>query len=384
MKKKCNSSGLVKIRRLKTLLIMKFFMLFFLLSVSVSAASYSQEVRLTLSANDISLTDVFSMIRKNSEFTFIYSVNDVRSIRVKSLDMKNATIQEVLDFCLKNTGFVYTIEDQVVVIQAKDEKDKKKSITLKGWVFDTEKQPLPGVTVKIVGVSAGTATNAEGWFSLELPLLKGKLEFSFIGFKKKQVDFTEKTDTLRVVMEEDMQQVDEVVVNGYFTQNKNSYTGSVTSVKGEELLKVAPTNILKALAFMVPGLHLVENNEQGSNPNAIPEIIIRGTTALAVNGEYGLNTPLIILDGVEITLENLYDLDMQDIENVDVLKDASAKAVYGEKAANGVIVITRKRVTDSKLRVRYNFTPNVQVPDVSALNVCYGAEKLELERLCGI
>ena len=348
MKKKCNSSGLVKIRRLKTLLIMKFFMLFFLLSVSVSAASYSQEVRLTLSANDISLTDVFSMIRKNSEFTFIYSVNDVRSIRVKSLDMKNATIQEVLDFCLKNTGFVYTIEDQVVVIQAKDEKDKKKSITLKGWVFDTEKQPLPGVTVKIVGVSAGTATNAEGWFSLELPLLKGKLEFSFIGFKKKQVDFTEKTDTLRVVMEEDMQQVDEVVVNGYFTQNKNSYTGSVTSVKGEELLKVAPTNILKALAFMVPGLHLVENNEQGSNPNAIPEIIIRGTTALAVNGEYGLNTPLIILDGVEITLENLYDLDMQDIENVDVLKDASAKAVYGEKAANGVIVITRKRVTDSK------------------------------------
>lgn len=384
MKKKCNSGGLMKVRLRKTLLTMKFFCFFFLLSVSVSAASYSQNARFTISLNDVALTEVFSVIRANSEFTFIYNVDDVRGIWVKSLNVHDASIQEILDAALRNTGFVYKIEDRVIVIQPQNMKEEKKSVRVKGWVHDKSKQPLPGVTVKMVGVSLGTATNTQGWFAIDLPVTKGELEFSFVGYKKQKIAFTEKTDTLRIVMEEDLQQVEEVVVNGYFTQNKNSYTGSVTSVKGEDLLKVAPTNILKALAFMVPGLHLVENNEQGSNPNAIPEIIIRGTTALAVNGEYGLNTPLIILDGVEITLENLYDLDMQDIENVDVLKDASAKAVYGEKAANGVIVITRKRVTDSKLRVRYNFTPNVQFPDVSSFNLCDGAEKLELERLCGI
>ena len=123
-------------------------------------------------------------------------------------------------------------------------------------------------------------------------------------------------------MEEEVSKIEEVVVNGFFTQKTNSYTGSVTSVKGEDLLKVSPNNILKALAFTVPGLHIVENNEQGANPNYIPEIILRGTTALAVDGQFGLNTPQIILDGVEMSLQALYDIDMQDIVRVDVFKDA--------------------------------------------------------------
>ena len=225
----------MKIRLRKTLLTMKFLCFFFLLSVSVSAASYSQNAKFTISLNNVALTEVFSTIRANSEFTFIYNVDDVRNFRIKSINVHEATIQEILDEVLRNTGFVYKIEDHVVVIQPQDMKEKKKSVRVKGWVNDKSKQPLPGVTVRMVGVSLGTATNAQGWFAIDLPVEKGTLEFSFVGYKKKQIDFTEKTDTLRIVLEEDFQQVEEVVVTGIFNKPKESFTGAVTSVTKEDL-----------------------------------------------------------------------------------------------------------------------------------------------------
>ena len=177
MKKKCNSGGLMKIRLRKTLLVMKFLCFFFLLSVSVSAASYSQNARFTLTLENVALTDVFSTIRKSSEFTFIYNMDDVRNIRVKSINVHEATIEEILNEVLRNTGFVYKIEDHVVVIQPRDTKEEKKSVRIKGWVHDKSKQPLPGVTVRMVGISLGTATNTQGWFAIDLPVTKGELEF---------------------------------------------------------------------------------------------------------------------------------------------------------------------------------------------------------------
>lgn len=185
-------------------------------------------------------------------------------------------------------------------------------------------------------------------------------------------------------MEASEHELEEVVVNGLFTQNRNSYTGAVTSVKGEDLLTVSKTNVFKALSWLVPlACEFVENNAAGrtqhdtGNPS-------RGMNSISSDEmETGLNRPLIVLDGVEISLEQLYDIDMFEIERVDVLKDASATAVYGEKAANGVIVVERKRVTESKLRVRYNFVPNISFPDVSSFNLCSPMEKLELERRFG-
>ena len=169
----------MQIRLRKTLLTMKFLCFFFLLSVSVSAASYSQNAKFTISLNDVALTEVFSTIRANSEFTFIYNMDDVRNIRVKSLNVHDASIREILDAALQNTGFIYKIEDRVIVIQPQEMKEKKKSVRVKGWVHDKGKQPLPGVTVRMVGVSLGTATNAQGWFAIDLPVEKGTLEFSF-------------------------------------------------------------------------------------------------------------------------------------------------------------------------------------------------------------
>ena len=392
MKKKCNSDGLMKIRLRKTLLVMKFLCFFFLLSVSVSAASYSQNARFTLTLENVALTDVFSTIRKSSEFTFIYNMDDVRNIRVKSINVHEATIQEILDEVLRNTGFVYQIEDYVIVIQPQETKEEKKSLRLKGWVRDQKKEPLPGVTVRMVGVSLGTATNAQGWFAIDLPVTKGEVEFSFVGYKKQKIAFTEKTDTLRIVLEEDLQQVEEVVVTGIFNKPKESFTGAVTSVTKEDLKVNFSRNLIQTLANIDASLLIVQNNEMGSDPNTLPEIQLRGaSTMLDISDlenqkkrpEY--NQPLFIMDGFEVDLERVMDLNQNDIESITILKDASATSLYGSRGANGVIIITTTLASAGALTVSYEGRLNLQIPDFSTYdNLMTAAEKFEVEKLYGV
>ena len=374
------------------LLIMKFLCLFVLLSVSVSAASYSQNARFSLSLENVALTDIFSTIRKSSEFTFIYNMDDVRNIRVKSLNVHDASIREILDAALQNTGFIYKIEDRVIVIQPQEMKEEKKSVRVKGWVHDKGKQPLPGVTVRMVGVSLGTATNAQGWFAIDLPVEKGTLEFSFVGYKKKQINFTDKTDTLRIVLEEDFQQVEEVVVTGIFNKPKESFTGAVTSVTKEDLKANFSRNLIQTLANIDASLLIVQNNEMGSDPNTLPEIQLRGaSTMLDISDlenqkkrpEY--NQPLFIMDGFEVDLERVMDLNQNDIENITILKDASATSLYGARGANGVIVITTTLANAGALTVSYEGRLNLQIPDFSTYdNLMTASEKFETEKLYGV
>ena len=291
----------------------------------------------------------------------------------------------ILETALKevlNGKYDFELIDKTIVIRPLLQQENADYV-IKGKVMDDKGNPLPGVTIRLDSTNWGTSTNLNGEFEMTLKMSKGHLIFSFIGFKTKRVAFTQ-GKFLSVTLEEEVTQMDEVVVNGMFTQNKNSYTGSVTTIKSEDILAVSNTNLLKAISILSPGLRIVEDNEAGSDPNHIPEIIIRGTTSIASQGEYGLNTPLIILDGVEISLSQLYDLDIYEIDRIDVLKDASATSIYGEKAANGVIVIERKKVTDRQIRVRYNFVPGFEFPDVKSYDYCNATQKLELERLAGL
>lgn len=175
-----------------------------------------------------------------------------------------------------------------------------------------------------------------------------------------------------------------MVVNGFFTRKKQTFTGAARTVTSDEILKVAPNNIMQTLATLDPSLNITQNNAMGSNPNAVPDLVIRSTTSLSTSNEVGLNAPLIVIDGVEQSLQALYDMDINDIERVDILKDASATALYGENAANGVIVIERKRVSQSPVRIRYTFTPEASFADLSSYDYCDAAQKLELERLAGL
>ncbi|MFR7877322.1 MAG: TonB-dependent receptor plug domain-containing protein, partial [Butyricimonas paravirosa] len=147
---------------------------------------------------------------------------------------------------------------------------------------------------------------------------------------------------------------------------------------------VSNTNLVSAISMLTPGMRMVENNAFGSNPNRMPEIVIRGTSSLSTEADQSANQPVIMLDGVEITMRDLYDIDINDIERVDVLKDASATALYGEKAANGVIVIERKRVLNDKLRLSYNLDGALEVPDLRSYDYLNAKDKLEFERLAGL
>ncbi len=260
---------------------------------------------------------------------------------------------------------------------------KQTSSTISGIVTSAEdNEPLIGVQVQIVGANVATITDVDGKFTFQTVPLKGqKLTFSYVGMETITV---KAGHNMKVRMKSDANQLNDVVVNGYFSRNKQTYTGAAKTITSEEILSIAPNNLLQTLATLDPALNIQQDNAAGSNPNSVPDLVIRSTTSLATNNEVGLNAPLIVIDGVEQSLTALYDIDIHDIERVDILKDASATALYGENAANGVIIVQRKRVSQSPVRIRYSFTPQLSFADLSSYNYCNAAQKLELERLAGL
>jgi len=364
------------------LFLMKLIAFFFLVGLlQVNAEALGQREMVTFPSDVMVLKNVLGEIQKQLKYDIFYSDEELDVNREVILSSKKMILETALKEVL-NGKYDFELIDKTIVIRPLLQQENADYV-IKGKVMDDKGNPLPGVTIRLDSTNWGTSTNLNGEFEMTLKMSKGHLIFSFIGFKTKRVAFTQ-GKYLSVTLEEEVTQMDEVVVNGMFTQNKNSYTGSVTTIKSEDILAVSNTNLLKAISILSPGLRIVEDNEAGSDPNHIPEIIIRGTTSIASQGEYGLNTPLIILDGVEISLSQLYDLDIYEIDRIDVLKDASATSIYGEKAANGVIVIERKKVTDRQIRVRYNFVPGFEFPDVKSYDYCNATQKLELERLAGL
>ena len=236
--------------------------------------------------------------------------------------------------------------------------------------------------MRIVGANVVTITDVNGRFSFKsVELKKQKLQVSYIGMETQTVTAGHE---MKVVLKRDSKTLSDVVVNGYFTRKKQTFTGAAKTVTSDEIMKVAPNNILQTLATLDPSLNIAQNNAAGSNPNAVPDLVIRSTTSLSTSNEVGLNAPLIVIDGVEQSLQALYDMDINDIERVDILKDASATALYGENAANGVIVIERKRVSQSPVRIRYTVTPQLSFADLSSYDYCNAAQKLELEKRAGL
>ena len=248
-------------------------------------------------------------------------------------------------------------------------------------------EPLISVNVAVWAngrLLTGTSTDFEGKFKIISPVIDFELRVSYVGYN--EAKFSSKNGALhdlRVELSEESSTLTEVVVTGFVSKNKETFTGSATEISGVELRQVSGTNLISAISALTPGMAMVQNTSQGSNPNHTPELVLRGMSSFSNSGQQ-VTQPTIILDGTEITMQDLYDLDINEIENITVLKDASATALYGSKAANGVIVITRKPIQESTLRVQYNFTGNFQLPVLSDYNVLSAAEKLEYERLAGL
>lgn len=353
MKKKLNACYCRRQWLEKMLRMMKIgFFLLVLSLTSVHATTFSQQ-KVSLDVKGETLLHVLDLLQEQSGYTFLFSSEDVKDVANLSVKAENEDLFAVLARCLQGTNLGFEVNGQLVVLrlQAKTDEPEKKSVRVKGFVFDTGKQPMPGVTVKVVGLPVGTATDTKGWFAIELPLQKGALEFSFVGFKKKVVEFSEKTvkDTLRITLEEDVLSLDETVVVAYGTTTRRETTGAVSVVKADEWKGIPSSSIANLLQGRIAGVDIT--NMSGAPGSGGTAVVIRGYNSLDVEQGRRFSNPLWVVDGVPmnsftspVTGTNLLaEINPDMIESVQVLKDASSAAIYGSRAANGVILITTKK-----------------------------------------
>lgn len=248
-----------------------------------------------------------------------------------------------------------------------------------GTVYDENGDPMPLVTVQILGQTGGFITDSKGHFEFKTKNATERVRVTFMGYKAKAVTLRGGTP-LRIDLEPDNQTIESVVVTGFTKKDKKSYTGAQTTIKSEQLLSVGTKNLLQGLEAFVPGLQVVQQNNLGSDPNARPDLNLRGRATFSG----AANLPLFVVDGAIVDVEYIYDMDMNTIESVTVLKDASASALYGAKAAAGVIVITTKPISEGAIRVNYNGTLRLSMPDLSDYHLLTPQQKLQYEDLAGL
>lgn len=361
-----------------------------LTTFTVSANGFSQKVKVTLNLEQRSILEIIKELRKVSDYQFLYRVDELRKCGKRDLKVQDAGVEEVMRQLLDGTHLTWRLDDDVILIKTAPKTAApavpQKVRTVQGVVSDTKGGKLPGVTVILKGTTLGGVTDAEGNFKFEIPDQKDMiLVFSFVGMKKQEVKYTGQ-ENLHIVLEDDIAEMEEVVVNGIFTRKKESFTGSTTTFTSKELKMVGNQSVLQSLKTLDPSFAIIENNEFGSDPNHLPNIEIRGKSSIVgLTDEYETdpNQPLFILDGFESDLETINDLSMDRVQSITVLKDAAATAIYGSKAANGVVVVETKLPAMGSLRVNYNGNLQLTFADLSDYNLMNSYEKLTFERLAG-
>ena len=371
----------------------------FVFNFGLNAAVHSQNQRVSIELRNASIEDLIVAIKSQCDMGFLYDYNKTKSVKNITVNMQNVLLSDVLTKALAGTGFVAEIENNMIIIKEAPQNQQKEARTIKGRVTDSKKAPLPGVTVLIKGSSIGVVTDTAGMYKVTLPDQKDiTLLFSFIGMISKEVKVGNQKE-INVILEEDVEKLDEVVVTGYSNIKKSSFTGNATAVTRDELMKTNNKNIISAIQAFDPSFRIRENSLWGSDPNALPEFNIRGESSIGMKKGLDIeqmkqeqhtdlkdnpNLPIFIMDGFEVDVQKVYDMDMNRVESLTILKDAAATAMYGSRAANGVVVITTIAPKPGQLMVSYNGTFSLELPDLSDYNVCNAAEKLELERLCGV
>lgn len=378
----------------KLLRIMKLiFLMCVCIATSVSARSLAQQ-RITMQLGETGLKAVFKEISRQTSKTVIYNDDLLKFDGKVRADFIDVELEEVLKQVLKDQRMSYKfMDDYILIVRQKDVPQTVSEITLKGTVVDQTGAALPGVTVLVKGTTLGTSTNIEGKFSLQLPETQNMvLVFSMIGMKSKEVPVGKQRE-FKITLTEEKSELEEVVVTGIVERKAESFTGSTVTMKNEDLKRVGNANVFQSLKSLDPSLMIFDNMEFGSDPNKNPKMTLRGASSidmgtedLDIKGTYANdpNAPLFILDGFEATVQKIMDLDMDRIASLTILKDASAKAIYGSRAANGVIVIETKQNESGDLRVTYTGSVTLEVPDLTSYNLTNAAQKLQLEKEFGL
>lgn len=357
------------------------FVLVFCMLVQTFAAVNAQTV--TLKKQNASLEEIIWELKEQTKFVFLYSSADVATVKGIDIDMQNSQIDAILKKCLEGTDLQFVKENNAIIIRQANGKTavpQVQSRKITGKVIDEDGNPLPGVAVLIEGTTIGVATDMDGKYDLTCPEMKDiVLKFSYIGMKPKSVVVGNKT-IVDVTLESDSQEMDEVVVTGLLNRRKSGFAGTTTVISKQELAKVSTGNIFTTISTLDAGFKIEENNLDGSNPNKLPDFTIRGKGSF----QNGSTAPIFILDGFEVTSQKVFDMDINRIESITLLKDASATILYGSRASNGVIVIETTAPKAGKLRVTYDFKPTIAIVDLTDYDLMNAREKLQYEKEAGL
>lgn len=360
---------------------------------SLSARSLAQDERVNLDLQNVSVNTLLNEIQRQTALHFIFNSDQMNPLPQLTVKAKNESVKSVLDRTFKNVGLTYTFRDNIIMVRIGAEQSPQtvKKMDIKGVVKDKNNQPMPGVSILIVGTRLGCATDQNGEFSLQVPEEdEVTLSFSFIGMQHKEVVFQKGQLPLEVVLLEDIANLSEVVVTGYQQIEKRNLTSSAVTVKTSDLKTIGASSVEQMLQGQVAGLSVVNTS---AGPGATPKIRVRGTATISGNAD-----PLWVLDGVilensvPVTAADLNSPDVMnmfnsvigginpnDIESITILKDASATAIYGTRAANGVIVVTTKQGKANSFNISYQHTSAVSIkPRYQDFNLLNSKERIAL------
>ena len=358
----------------------------FLMVCLMALPALAQTSKVTMTFKNESLPSVFKRLEKATDYKFLFAYEDVGKYTVNG-EVKNASIQETMDYVLRDKPLTYTVEGKIVNVQSANEKKSGRMRTIKGYVRDDSGEPLMGVPVCIGETRVCTVTDVDGFYTFKIPVERTVLKFSYVGMDNKYETIGQGTnDVDRNIVMSSSTQLKDVVVTGIFNRKKESFTGSAATYNKDDLIQMGSSNVLQSLKTLDPAFAIIEDTQFGSDPNRLPNMEIRGKSSmLGQRDELASdpNQPLFILDGFESSLQAINDLDINRIESITILKDAASTAIYGSKAANGVVVVETVKPKTGQLQVSYTGNFNMTVPDLSSYNMMDASEKTEFERLAG-
>lgn len=347
-----------------------------------------------------SFKELLQIVRKQSGYNFFYKESDIDLEKKIAINLKDVEIKKVLDVIAREYHLNYSVKNNIINFSKANssserqrpesskssEKEIVQHLDVSGIVIDDQGKKLAGATVRIKGTDLLTFTDQNGHFIIRNVPLDGHVMVFFAGFKPAELHAKPNLGIINLQSFES--KIEEVVLTGIVTRKAESFTGAAVTIKGEDLQRVGNINIFQSLKNLDPTINIMENMTMGSDPNSMPEMDMRGGTSFSetttdnnLKGNYQNkpNQPLFILDGFEVSVERVFDMDMNQVESLTILKDASAKALYGSKAANGVVVIESKKLKSNKPRISYNGSLDVTMPDLSSYDLANALEKLEIE-----
>lgn len=368
----------------------------FLLTVSLQLSAHAFAQKINIQAKNATLENIFKQVREQSGYSVIYKSSYLKEALPVTVSIKNVDINEALKIILNNQPFDYVVKGKMISLKptavrpiksanSSSVADDFQKRPISGFVKDSLGHPLSNATIQVKNKKLNTSTNEKGFFKFENMENESVLIISYIGYQT--LEISSSSNLQEIVLIADKQEVGEVVITGIFKRDARNFTGSSTSITGADLKRVSAQNVFAAISAYDPAFRIVPNNIAGGNINRLPNIQMRGQNSFPnLSGELSANPnqPLLILDGFEVNLQRIVDLDMNLIENITLLKDATATSIYGSRGANGVMVVTTKTPQAGRVQVTLNNDFSVSTPDLSVYNMLDAQSKLDFEERIGL